>query len=906
MTLPRSRPILRSLLCAMASTPFATLATAMEATNVSVDNSLEQVNLSPTSAPEAQAVQSPAEVSTVVQNTVPGPNPKQQLIARAPATTAQDESKPSAAAPPTEQLIAQVPTTGSSGAPATGLSSAELIQLAQLLSQLGDLSALQEQLSNIQQELSEIRSVVRDLQQESVINSQAPPRLSEPIQQQERVATNQENSRPVATSSPVPSTEASTETDSDVAQIPVPTPDPTLEEETPAPETDGLLQKMPLNRVNPLITTQNLDGTPISHFSDWEIAASGLLSDSTTSDVNVDGFARLDSDIFQGTTADNVAVTDFRGTYVRLRSAAQDREVETEIDQPVTLGGYLYQFTLTGGCDILDPGGGNSDETCSFLPPVAFDPQSYDPDTLLPSRLLDSGIAFGGVVSEENLAFIKQPGFQRGLPGQEVGIELNVPNSGIVAVGPETGRQGQTIRRENLDNTYSVGIANVRQVLKQNDQEAVLGRTVRGFAAIPNDEDFGLDSAVQLATLLLPDVDPALEGGDAPPNPNVNANLFSAANNSRLPANSFTAYQGSVSRAESVTDLSTPPEDIPAATSNSFWVGLSPVVDREIEILEDGSRFKDFSGPRLVAAAYGEGGATDADNLSAQVAATLLNEVGGVDQQLLLDFDDIQDAYTQIGLAFFERDATQIIKTRYSERTNYVPHLSFTGNRTDNRNRTRYYLGALIDYTAEDTQDWLKAYVGGDYRYQNVNAGVRAEVGGIGYLNPDKDYYSRLWGNVAKTFSANNGNSFTLAAGLDYAIDQDQQIGDIFVGSTGSRATVSAAARLGGVTLSADQNFGGLLPNSDESNLTLRLGTQLGDNFSLSGYYTPFDEDTVVARYGVNAGIKFGSFYNSPSLVFGWSQDEYKFATGKFTDDRFTVSFSTGQPNAPFVTGTRR
>ncbi|ANV84866.1 hypothetical protein AWQ21_11035 [Picosynechococcus sp. PCC 7003] len=902
MTLPKSRPILRSLLCAMASTPFATIAAAMEVTSVRVDKSLEQVS-SPPAAPEVKAVTPPVENPTVVQNPVSEPLPSPQLIARVPTAPTKNTPQSAPESLPKEQLVAQIPTTGGSGAPAPGLSSAELIQLAQLLSQLGDLSVLQEQLSNIQQELSEIRSVVRDLQQESVINSQERPRLPEPVQQLDSVATNQENSRPVTTSPQTANTESSPETESDVAQIPVPPPE---REETPEPGTDDFLQKMPLNRVNPLITTQNLDGTPISHFSDWEIAASGLVSDSTTSDVNVDGFARLDSDIFQGTTADNVAVTDFRGTYVRLRSAPQDREVETDIDQPVTLGGYLYQFTLTGGCDILDPGGGGSDETCSFLPPVAFDPQSYDPDTLLPGRLLDSGIPFGGVVSEENLAFIKQPGFQRGLPGQEVGIELNVPNSGIVAIGPETGRQGQTIRRENLDNTYSVGLSNVRQVLKQNDQEAVLGRTVRGFAAIPNDEDFGLDSAVQLATLLLPDVDPALEGGDAPPNPNVNANLFTAANNSRLPSNSFTAYQGSVSRAESITDLNTPPEDIPAATSNSFWVGLSPVVDREIEILEDGSRFKDFSGPRLVAAAYGEGGAEVADNLSAQVAATLLNEVGGVDQQLLLDFDDIQNAYTQIGLAFFERDATQIIKTRYRERTNYVPHLSFTGNRTDNRNRTRYYLGALIDYTAEDTQDWLKAYVGGDYRYRNVNSGVQAEVGGIGYLNPDKDYYSRLWGNVAKTFSADNGNSFTLAAGLDYAIDQDQQIGDIFVGSTGSRATISAAARLGGMTLSADQNFGGLLPNSDESSLTLRVGTQLGENFSLSGYYTPFDEDTVVARYGVNAGIKFGSFYNSPSLVFGWSQDEYKFATGTFSDDRFTVSFSTGQPNAPFVTGTRR
>ncbi|MEB3226731.1 MAG: hypothetical protein VKJ86_13100 [Synechococcus sp.] len=835
--------------------------------------------------------------------------PAAQVIAKAipPVTTASPNTDSGFPTSPTEAnrplsspqtfpaLIAQVPTVGASPT-ATGLSNAELLQLVTLLSSLGDLSALQEQLNSIQQELSSIRSVIRELQQQSVVNSQPPVRPLEPTQPRETIATTPSRSP----TSPI------AEPEDDVAQIPVTAPEREAETDAREEPVVNNLRKTPLNFLSPQITTQVLDGVPISHVSDWEIAASGVISDSTTSDVDVDGFARLDSDIWQGTTSDNVAITDFRGTYLRLRSAPQDREVETNIDQPVTLGGYLYQFTLTGGCDILDPAGENSDQICSFLPPVAFDPTSYDPDTLIPSRLLDSGVAFGGVVSEENLAFIKQPGFQRGLPGQEVGIELNVPNSGIVAVGPETGRQGQTIRLENLDNTYSVGISTVRQVLKQNAEEAVLGRTVRGFAAIPNDEDLGVDSAIQLATLILPDVDPDLEGTDAPPNPNVNANLFTAANNSRLPANSFTAYQASVSRAESVKDLSTPPEEIPAATSNSFWVGLSPVVDRKIDILEDGSRFKDFSGPRLVAAAYGEGGAEAADNLSAQVAATLLNSVGGVDSQVLLDFDDIQNAYTQIGLAFFERDATQIIQTRYSERTNYVPHLSFTGNRTDSRNRTRYYLGALIDYTAEDNQDWLKAYVGGDYRYQDTNSGVRAEVGGIGYLNPDKDYYSRLWGNVAKTFSGNSGNSFTLAAGLDYAIDQDQNIGDIFVGSTGSRATVSAAAQLGGVTLAADQNFGGLLPNSDESSLTLSLGARLGDNFSLSGYYTPFDEDSVVARYGINAGIKFGPFYNSPSLVLGWSQDEYEFNTGTFKDDRFTVSFSTGQPNSPFVTGIRR
>lgn len=97
-------------------------------------------------------------------------------------------------------------------------------------------------------------------------------------------------------------------------------------------------------------------------------------------------------------------------------------------------------------------------------------------------------------------------------------------------------------------------IANVRQVIKQNSEEAVLGRTVRALNIIPNDESVELDIVAQLASIWLPDAEPTLEGTDEPYNANINVNIFRAADAARLPANSFTCITRVLQRQQALKD----------------------------------------------------------------------------------------------------------------------------------------------------------------------------------------------------------------------------------------------------------------------------------------------------------------------------------------------------------------
>lgn len=75
----------------------------------------------------------------------------------------------------------------------------------------------------------------------------------------------------------------------------------------------------------------------------------------------------------------------------------------------------------------------------------------------------------------------------------------------------------------------------VRQIVRANDKKAVIGRTIRGFGLLVDDENRLLNSALQLGNFILPDAEPKIEGGINQVNSNINRNLFLAANNTRIP-----------------------------------------------------------------------------------------------------------------------------------------------------------------------------------------------------------------------------------------------------------------------------------------------------------------------------------------------------------------------------------
>jgi len=122
-------------------------------------------------------------------------------------------------------------------------------------------------------------------------------------------------------------------------------------------------------------------------------------------------------------------------------------------------------------------------------------------------------------------------------------------------------------------------------------------------------------------------------------------------------------------------------------------------------------------------------------------------------------------------LTSLSQDVNFVRESVYLEKVSYYPHLSLTSNRTGLEDMFRYYAGAIAS-------EEVKAYLGADYTAKAAG-GWNFRIGGLGYLNPDRDYYSQLWGNASKTIRLGKKANLVLATGLNYAIDRETKIGDV-------------------------------------------------------------------------------------------------------------------------------
>ncbi len=167
--------------------------------------------------------------------------------------------------------------------------------------------------------------------------------------------------------------------------------------------------------------------------------------------------------------------------------------------------------------------------------------------------------------------------------------------------------------------------------------------------------------------------------------------------------------------------------------------------------------------------------------------------------------------------------------------------------------------------------------------------------------NPDREYYSQLWGNVRKKITLNPQTKLAFFTGFNYAIDRPRRIREVILSSRASSVTVGTRVKWQKISLGANYYFPALLPNSLEERLLLNLQIVLSDHVRLSGYYTPINNNTSRSRYGANVSVRLGKSYNSPTLTLGWSNNEYQFNNG-FTqsDDIFTILVRIGNPPNPF------
>lgn len=498
--------------------------------------------------------------------------------------------------------------------------------------------------------------------------------------------------------------------------------------------------------------------------------------------------------------------------------------------------------------------GTNPESLCSYTPSLITEQNSLNPQTLFPTKFLQPA-KFGEVVTPESLDTIKQPGFQLGKNGQQIGLDLLFPNVGS-SFGNTQSNKTAVARNERLENTPAGFYSTVRQVVKVNDREAVIGRTVRGFGLVLDDKNILLNTALQLSHLILPDVEPEITGGANPPNKNINRNLFFAANNAWIPANSFTIYHAGIGRAETPKKKLTDIRQAAAANFESMWFGFSPVTKRTFTST---SRYELTSPSRVINSEGAEGDS----NSNIDFLSTFNGQ--NFSTQTLNNF------YSQIYLTMFNQDANFISSSQFTEKTNYVPHLTIGGNITGTEDIFRYYGGIIAG-------DNINAYFGLGYT-KNTLSGLTYSVAGIAYTNPDYDYYSNVRASISKKVNLSKNSHLLLSTGLNYAFDRDTNIGGIIFNSPINSVTLGARANLGNVSFGLLNYFGGILPDSIKNTLRTDLTIKFNNNFILSGYYTPINESLSRSRYGMEAKFKLGEKKNSPILSFSWNNNEYKLGT---------------------------
>ncbi len=607
----------------------------------------------------------------------------------------------------------------------------------------------------------------------------------------------------------------------------------------------------------------------LNHLSTIELQTGYQFSNDINSNSSVQGTLSLDSRLQRSIANDQVVTVEHRGAYLQAETVTRSREVTVTRTLPQTINGFGIQLSFTGACLFPET---TTQERCTYTPGLSTVEYSNILDFREAGKLQDDG-ELGAVLTDESLAAIKQPGFQRGEEGQTIGIDLLFPNTGTRS-GNRFSDRVTADRRETYKTVPVFTLARSRQIVQMNDKEAALAITLRGNTWISQDSQIEANALLQAGIVLLPDIVPRITGNEKPANPRVNSNIFLAVNNARLPQGGFTLYHGGISRADSV-ELDLQPKDLPSAKFRGVWIGLSPVVDYRIGTTANSQSIGSLRSIKTIGA-EGNGGSSNNLNFVSLI---------GEDEFIA---NNIHDTYVQIYQSLYETDAQTVMVENYEELTAYYPHISFTGNTTAFDNVFNYYAGLIFE-------EQFNAYAGADYTAFLPN-GLTYELGGIVYTQPDRDYYSQLNGKVTKRLRLSENASLALSGGLNWALDRDDQIGDIEISSRSSAVYLKAKADLGRLSLQATGNVGGILPESARNSLRLQTGLKLADSITLSSFVTAFSKSSSYARYGASLAWQLVG-RSSPVLSVGWTNNRYSFGTDLLgnalssSEDSFVVSF---------------
>lgn len=650
-----------------------------------------------------------------------------------------------------------------------------------------------------------------------------------------------------------------------------------------------------LKDVNPRTTQIPINGIQTLHPSQSEITTGIESGNQRNLTINLNGIKLFSPDVTESISRQRVYRIEYTNSYNQVQTVRQQRDISTTVVEPQTVLGQRQQISLIGDCLDLTPGGNSSSSSigakqqCVYIPGILTDNTSIDRDKLVPTQI-DQLAKFGDVVSPESLAAILQPGFQAGANGQKIGIDLYFPRVGTTD-GNLTSSTTRVERREDQINALTVTTGRIQQVLVSNGEQSGISRTIRGFTFVQGDRNIVLNGGLQFLGMVLPNAEPQISPGKSGRSATINPNLVLAANNARLPENSFTAYSAGWGYANNASDSNA---GTPApAYYNTIWIGLSPTIDRQVFST---SSYRLTGLQRIKVASGGEGGAQ-----SSVSSAISIND-------RTFSSPNIGNAYSQVYLTLFEQDADRLNTTRLRESTNYYPHISLSSNTTTANSVLRYYSGAIIDpgLVPRNGGNQFKAYAGIDFT-QTTPSGFSYDLGAVSYLNPDPEYFSRISVNTSQKIGLGRNRAYHLVlnAGLNYAIDGDTEFDKLKFRSGNSSINTGIALNLGDVSLGTTYFIPNGLPNSVDSLLSTNITWRIKDNIAVSGYYTPINKNSPKSTYGLSAAFKFGKEYYSPSLVLNWSQNTTSFgqsATGNqlsTNENVFGVFFRFGEAINP-------
>ena len=626
--------------------------------------------------------------------------------------------------------------------------------------------------------------------------------------------------------------------------------------------------------VDPFSTQFILNGNKVSHFTSTVVTAGFESGNFRTNDLSFDVYKLIGARNVQSVTADRVVRVNSQLEVVGVRSVAQNQEISVSVAKPQTLLGFREQISLDGNC--LDGSG----RICTFLPGIKIDDSVIDPRKLQPTGARITS-QFGDVVSPASVASIREPGFQGGANGQNFGIDLYIPAVGLIdppAGSPPPILTGE--RRETFNTGVAVNYTRMNQNFATNGKESTLGRTIRSLNYINGDRNQLVNAVVNVLGQVLPEFERGIAPGEPGARIVVNPNLYRAANSVRIPDNSLTVYQAGTGYAAS---RGSDPRIPPGANHQAIWVGMTPVVEREFT---RDYKYITLREPRIVASGGGEGGTLPVD--------VNLNGFG-------FNSGGLQNAYGQGYVTVFNRDVSRVDTDTIRQRTDYYPHISFTGTNLTENTLWRYYTGAIVNAGFQPkTASNIKAYVGSDYSIVNPR-GLSFSVGGIGYLNPDPEYSTQLFANATQSIAlgSNPRNNLVFGFNANYIVDGSITLQSLPIRSAQSFVNAGIALNFGDISIGGTQFFGNLLPDSVENKTIFNLGWKVTNRLKVGAFVSAFDRNISTNPFGANVSYDLDPNSNS-TLYLGWNSAEIDFrrtlgpTSNIYKDNTISVSLRYG------------